>query len=293
MINQILFGLIYALSKLPMRVLYIFSDVIFFVLYYIIKYRREVVDENLCRSFPEKSKEELAEVRKKFFRNFADYLVEMVKAMSISEKELKIRVQHINQEIFHQIKTEQKNTILLAGHIFNWEWLTAFSTILPQEHCHPVYRKVKNPFWEEKIKLIRNRFGNQSIRADKVLRSMMKAPVDGDFIYLFVADQTPHSSEVVYGMEFLHQRTPVFIGYDKVAQRLNYAFVYAEIKKVKRGFYQVNYHRIEPDSERFEEYEVVRKFHQRLEETIRKRPDNWLWSHKRWKYQHNIKKYEA
>lgn len=276
-----------------MRVLYIFSDIIFVINYYIVGYRKKVVYNNLRQSFPEKNEQELRQIQKKFFRNFSDYIVEMVKGFSITEKELRIRVQHINQEVFHQIKSEKKNTILLAGHIFNWEWLNAFSKTLPQEHCHPVYRKLQNPFWEERIKRLRNRFGNESIRADKVLRTLMKTPIDGDYIYLFVADQSPHISEIFYGMDFLHQKTPVFIGYDKIAQKLDYAFVYCEMKKVKRGYYQANYYRIEPDGEKFKEYEVVRKFHKMLENTINKRPDNWLWTHKRWKNQHQIKKYEA
>ena len=106
---------------------------------------------------------------------------------------------------------------------------------------------------------------------------------------MFVADQTPHFSEVTFGLNFLNQKTPAFVGYDKLSTRMDLAFVFCEMKKVKRGYYQINYYRIYPDGEKFVENEVVKKFHHLLENTINKRPDNYLWSHRRWKYQSAIK----
>ena len=179
--------------------------------------------------------------------------------------------------------------ILLAGHVFNWEWYTALASIVPQENSYPVYRKVQNGFWEEKIKNIRNRFGNQSLEARDVIRHIFRNPNDGNSIYMFVADQTPHVADVSYGLNFLNQKTPAFIGYDKLATRMDLAFVYCDMKKVKRGFYQVNYFRIEPDGDKFTDFEVVKKFHKMLENSLHKNPDNYLWSHRRWKYQSAIK----
>lgn len=290
--DKILFKLIYALSKLPLRVLYVFSDIMFFLNYYIIGYRKKIVYENIKKSFPEKSEKEILVIQKDFFRNFSDYIVEMLKSVSISEKELHQRVQHINTEVFQEVKSERKNTILLAGHIFNWEWMSALAMIIPQENCYPVYRRILNKNWEENIKKIRNRFGNQAIISDEVLRHILKTPVDGNSIYMFVADQSPFRGDVYYGLNFLNQKTPVFIGYDRISQKLDFAFMYCEMKKNKRGYYQVTYHRILPNDNKFKEYEVVRKFYKMLEKTIKESPDNWLWSHKRWKNQQEIKKYE-
>ena len=198
-------------------------------------------------------------------------------------------MQYLNQDIFHEAKSENKNVILLAGHIFNWEWFNAFATVVPQEKSFPVYRKVQSSFWEQKVKEIRNRFGNHALEAKEVIRHIFKNANDGNSVYMFVADQTPHVSEVTYGLNFLHQKTPAFVGYDKLSTRMDLAFVYCEMKKVKRGYYQINYYRIYPDGEKFVEYEVVKKFHKLLENTINKRPDNYLWSHRRWKYQHAVK----
>ncbi|RQP12602.1 MAG: lipid A biosynthesis acyltransferase [Chryseobacterium sp.] len=287
--NKVLFNFILLLSRLPLPVLYLFSDIIFGLNHLFIHYRQKVVLENLRNSFPDKTEEEIRRISRDFYRNFFDYIVETLKAFTISERELLVRMQHLNRDIFYECKAENKNIILLAGHVFNWEWINALPTLMPQEHSHPVYRRVQSHFWEERIKYIRNRFGNEALEAREVVRSIMRTPDDGNSAYMFVADQTPHASEVRYGLDFLNQSTPAFTGYDRLSTRKDLAFVYCDMKKVKRGYYQVNYHRIYPDGEKFEPYEVVNKFHGLLENTIRKRPDNWLWSHRRWKYQHALK----
>ncbi|WP_347216817.1 lysophospholipid acyltransferase family protein [Chryseobacterium sp.] len=288
-----LIKILFFISKLPLRILYIFSDVIFFLNYYLVGYRKKVITQNLRNSFPDKSEDEIRKIRKKFYRNFSDYLVETIKSFSISETEARVRMQHINQDLFHEVKAEGKNIILLAGHVFNWEWINALARIVPQKHCHPVYRKVNSNFWENQMKKVRNKFGNEALEANEVIRNIFKSPNNGDSIYMFVADQTPHFSHVTYGLDFLNQRTPAFIGYDKLATRMDLAFIYCEMKKVKRGYYQVNYYRIYPDQEKFTEHEVVRKFHKMLENTLHKRPDNYLWSHRKWKYQDSIKFFDS
>lgn len=288
-----LIKILYLISKLPLKILYIFSDIIFFLNYYLVGYRKNVITQNLKNSFPEKSDEEIAEIRKKFYINFSDYLAETVKSFSISETESRVRMQHINQHLFHEAKAEGKNIILLAGHVFQWEWINALAKVIPQKHCHPVYRKVNSDFWENQMKKVRNRFGNEALEANEVIKNIFRNKNNGESAYMFVADQTPHHSTVNYGLKFLNQRTPAFIGYDKLATRMDLAFIYCEMKKVKRGFYQVNYYRIYPDGDKFVNNEVIKKFHQMLENTIRKNPDNYLWSHRKWKYQDSIKTYDG
>ncbi|MEI7489740.1 MAG: lysophospholipid acyltransferase family protein [Chryseobacterium sp.] len=285
--------ILYLISKLPLKILYIFSDIIFFLNYYVVGYRKQVITQNLKNSFPEKSEEEIAAIKKKFYLNFSDYLAETIKSFTMSETETKVRMQHINQELFHEAKKEGKNIILLAGHVFNWEWMNTLATIVPQTHCHPVYRKVNSTFWENQMKKVRSKFGNDALEANEVVLNIFRAKNNGDSIYLFVADQTPHFSHVSYGLEFLNQRTPAFIGYDKLATRMDLIFIYCEMKKVKRGFYQINYHRVMPDGEKFAKNEIVRKFHKLLENTLHKRPDNYLWSHRKWKYQDSIKDFDS
>lgn len=288
-----LIKILYLISKIPLKILYIFSDIIFFLNYYIVGYRKKVILQNIKNSFPDKTDEEIQAILKKFYLNFSDYLVETVKSFSISETESRVRMQHINQHLFHEAKAEGKNIILLAGHVFNWEWINALAKVIPQKHCHPVYRKVNSNFWEDQMKKVRNKFGNEALEANEVIMNIFRNKNDGDSAYMFVADQTPHVAHVNYGLEFLNQRTPAFIGYDKLATRMDLVFIYCEMKRVKRGFYQVNYHRIYPDGEKFVNNEVVKKFHKLLENTIHKHPDNYLWSHRKWKYQDSIKTFDA
>lgn len=290
--NQILFQIVILFSRLPLKVLYFLSDVIFVIVYHVIGYRKKVVLENLKNSFPEKSEKELEKIAKKFFHNFSDYIVETLKAFTISDKELHQRLQHENLEVFVESKKKQKNVMLLSGHVFNWEWFNSLATLIPQDKCFPIYRKMQSAFWEEKIKKIRGKYGNEAVEAEDVMKHILRNSNDGNSVYMFVADQTPHISMVNYGIWFLNQKTPVFIGYDRLSSRMNVAFVYCEMEKIKRGSYKVTYHEILPDHEKFETYEVVKKFHKHLEETIQKRPDNWLWSHKRWKYKDAIKHFE-
>ncbi|MBS1572601.1 MAG: lysophospholipid acyltransferase family protein [Bacteroidetes bacterium] len=287
---KILLQIILLISKLPMRIHYVFSDFLFIVNYYLVGYRKKVVMNNLKNSFPNKSNQELEVICKEFYKNFSDYIVETVKSFTISSKELRVRVQHINQDVFSEAKKEGKNVIMLAGHVFNWEWYNALATILPQKNTFAVYRKVNNSFWENQIKKIRGNYGNTAIEANEVLMHIFRNPNDGNSAYMFVADASPHVNMVDYGVSFLNQKTPAFIGYDKLATRKDFHFIYCDMKKVKRGFYQVNYYRILPDELKFKEYEVVNKFHELLEKTIQKHPDNYLWSHRKWKYQHAIKK---
>ena len=286
---KLLFQIVLLISKLPLGVLYLVSELIFFLVYRVAGYRKKIVFTNIKNSFPEKSDREINLITKDFYRNFSDYLVETVKSFTISAKELKVRVQHINQDVFHEAKNEGKNIIMLSGHIFNWEWFNALATVVPQQHSYPVYRKMQSGFWEEQIKKIRSSYGNEAIEAEAVIKHIFRNPNDGNSVYMFVADQTPNHHNVDAGITFLNQKTPAFIGYDKLATRMDLAFVYCEMKKVKRGFYQVNYYRIYPEGERFTEFEVVKKFHKMLENTISKRPDNYLWSHRKWKYADRIK----
>lgn len=290
---KFLIPLLYLLSKIPLKILYIFSDMILLLNYLFVGYRKKIITENLKNSFPEKSEKEIVQIRRKFNSNFADYIVETVKSFSISETEAKVRMQHINQHLFDEAKQDGKNIILLAGHVFNWEWMNALTTLVPQENSHPVYRKVNSSFWEDQMKKVRNKFGNQALEASEVIKHILRNKNDGNSMYLLVADQTPHHSHVNYGLEFLNQKTPAFIGYDKLATKMDFTFIYCEMKKVKRGFYQLNYIKINPDGEKFVTNEVVRKFHQLLENTIHRRPDNYLWSHRKWKYQNSIKNFDT
>ncbi len=286
--NSIFYGILYLFSLLPLRILYIFSWFIYLALNYLIGYRRKVIYQNLQNSFPEKSEKEIKSIQKKFYKNFADSLVETLKCFSFSKEDLDKRHTYSNIELLDEIKSENKDTIFMAGHIFNWEWLVAVGPHLPMKHNYAVYHKVKNDFWNEQINKIRSKFGTIPLDMKKTAREMMASAGDGERAYLLVADQSPKQVAVHYDLEFLNQTTPVFVGFDKIAIKKNMAVVYLNMVKTKQGHYHTTFERILPDGEKFEAMEIVHKFFGKLEKTINENPDNWLWSHKRWKYKKGI-----
>ncbi len=282
--NALFYFIIYQFSRLPLSVLYVFSDFLFFLLHAIIGYRRRVIRTNLEKSFPEKSASEIKQIHKEFYQNFCDYLVETLKSFSISQEELDKRFTYSNLDVFNEIKTEKRDVMMMCGHVFNWEWFVATAKHVPTKNSSAVYHKIRNPFWNDKINAMRGRFGTKALDMKDVLRFMMKTPNDGEMAYLFVADQSPKQSAVHYFIDFLNQRTPVFNGFDKIAQRKDIAVVYCKTEKIKRGYYHTTFERIEPKNDQFEENEIVHQFFDLLEKTIQEHPSNWLWSHKRWKY---------
>ena len=281
--NQILFQILVLFSRLPLKVLYFFSDVFSLLNYYIIGYRKKVVFENLKNSFPEKTEPELRRIQKEFFRNFGDFMVETLKAFTISSEELEKLVTYENLDFFEKAYLQKKNAIILTGHTFNWEFTTLFAQKVPQENFYAIYKKLQSEFWDKKIIESRGRFGFSLLESKEVMRHFITQENDGNSVYGFLSDQSPSWGKSQFGVTFLNQKTPVLTGYNRIPRKDNFLYCFAEIVKIKRGKYRIKFIEILPENEKFEEHELVIKFNQYLERTIRKQPENWLWSHKRWK----------
>ncbi len=281
--EKAIYLLLKILSYLPLFFWYLISDILYFLQQYIIQYRFKIITENLTNSFPEKSVKEIKHIRKQFNKNLCDYIVETIKTISISEKELEKRHTYSNLYLIDQFKSEEKNIIALAGHVFNWEWLLGVTPMV-DGNTYAVYHNQSNKGLEKLINESRSRFGTKPISMKETARVIMKTPNDGNSSFLFVADQSPFRTKIHYRLEFLHQDTPVFNGFDKLAQKKKYKVIYCDTVKQKRGHYHTTFVEIQPKGENFKENEIVDTFFQKLEETIQKNPSNWLWSHKRWKH---------
>ncbi|MRI62924.1 lipid A biosynthesis acyltransferase [Ornithobacterium rhinotracheale] len=288
MFSKITKNIIFIFALIPTRLLYIFADFLFFIQTYFVRYRRKVVIENLKKSFPTFSDEKIQSIAKKFNRHLCDYAVESIRALKISQRELDTRIEFKNLEVLNQIKAENKNCMLLCGHIFNWEWLIGAVHHLPTEKTYAVYHALSNKEINDIMRQSRERFNTHAIDMNETPRVMMKTPNDGNSTFLFVADQSPHCNLVQYDLEFLNQTTPVFIGFDKLARKLNYGVVYVNISSPKRGHFIFSFERLIPKNEFFEPNEIIHLFYQALENNIKTDPANWLWSHRRWKYKRGI-----
>lgn len=274
--------LLYGLSYLPTRVLYAVSDVFCWLMYNVVGYRKQVVLENLRKSFPEKSEAELKAIMRGFYAYFCDLLLEIVKAFTISATELRQRFTFHNLQLLEQLQAEGKSIVLVTGHHGNWEW-AGHSFVL---HCNVpayiIYKPLENTRFDGLIYRMRTRFGLKLIAMQNVYRDLLTLrgqPV----LTAFIADQTPHP-EFAYWTMFMNQDTPVFPGTEKVARKFSYPVVYASTRRLRRGYYQTSLELLAASPQELPDGAISELHTRRLEQDIRQQPEIWLWSHRRWKY---------
>lgn len=273
-------------SRLPLAVFYAIADVLYYLLAYLIRYRREVILSNLKRSFPEKSDAELRRIAKKFYRNFADVLVETVKLPGLSPQALKSRVQFTNKELVLEKLAAGQPVLIMASHQCNWEWAPSASVVngMPAD---AVYKKLNNELSEHVVRYIRSRFGAKPVPMKSLLREMASRRHEPRLIAL-VADQIPDQPEYGYWTEFLHQETPFYPGTERLARSFKLPVFYIEMERVRRGRYSMTFYPIaEPPYDQLPNGELINRYRDLLEKTIQKAPSDWLWSHKRWKHKRN------
>jgi KDO2-lipid IV(A) lauroyltransferase len=276
-------GLGRIISLLPFWVLYAFSDFLYWVMGYVLGYRKKVIMHNLNLAFPDKSDEWKHQIRFKFYRNFADLIVESFKSLTIQERTIRKRFKLNNPELFEKLYREDKGVMLVMGHYTNFEWTAMSFPLLVPHPSFAVYHKLKDPRFSKKVVDIREQFGlNLFPMSDTypfMLNNKAKAP-----LYIFMADQSPHKQKVKYRAPFFGIDTPVHLGVENLARKCDLAVVFIDIQRVKRGYYEVDAHLLFEEPNSTEQYEITQKHVQLLEQIIRKKPEDWLWSHRRWKH---------
>lgn len=271
------------LSRLPLRVLYAIADLLFVLSFYVIGYRRKVVQANLARALPELTTAQRAKIEKTFFRNLADYGVETLKLQTISPEELRQRMVYKNPEILVPLRDQQQPFMVLASHQFNWEWLLAAAGLHLSVPFDYVYQAQPNAFVDRLTNFGRSRFGAFPIRRQVVAREALRRKDIFRGIAI-VADQFPgHLHDKRYWSSFLHQDTAFFQGINQLALLTQYPVLYGAIRKVKRGHYEMEFIPLTAPPYARDSYEVMDRYIQETEKAIRARPAEWLWSHKRWK----------
>jgi len=273
--------LIYPLSLLPLRVMYLFTDFFFLLLITVVPYRRKVVRGNIERSFPNKSTEEKRSIERKFYRHLTDLLAEGAKNLSISKKQLLKRFKMENPEVMDKLYAQNKNVLLVSGHYNNWEWLITGQNLLFKHQAVGIGMPLSNGFWDKKLNARRSRFGMKVIHSKIVHDFYMQ---NKDCIStLVLADQSPGDSNKCYWMEFLNQTSGMLFGPEMLANKYDQAVVYFSLHKVKRGHYTMRLKEITSTPRELEYGEITEQFVHLLESTIKEAPQYWIWSHKRWK----------
>jgi KDO2-lipid IV(A) lauroyltransferase len=274
---------LYLVSLLPFWFLYLISDLLFFITYYITGYRRKVVQENLRNSFPEKTDEERLVIEKKYFKYLADLIVETIKMTSASEKTILKRVKTTNPEIINAYFDQGKSIIAAVGHYCNWEMAALRLSLFTKEKVIIVYKPLSNATFDDYFIKMRSRFGASLVAMKNVLRTMVKYKNDVTFTTL-VADQTPVRHEANYFTAFLNQPTAFFSGIEKLAKLTDSVVIFCDVKRIKRGYYAYTVIPLIEKPKETAPFEITETYVKYLETMIRREPQYWLWSHRRWKF---------
>lgn len=287
----ITYPFIWLFSKLPFKILYGISDVLFLLLYYGIGYRKKVVLDNLTLAFPEKSEKELKDIRKKFFRYFVDFFIESLKTITISEKEIKARYRYTNIEVIDELYRKDKSVVLMMAHYGNWEWiinLPLYSNIA----SNAAYTKVNNKHFEKVVKEYRSKFGMTLVKSSEVIKRIVentKQKKQG--LYVLASDQSPEFGKAQYWRTFFNRMVPVHTGGDMIARKFDFAVVNANVTRVKRGYYEIELELIAETVKDTPRNTVIDLYTEMIEKHIAKQPEFYLWSHKRFKHLHRYEEW--
>jgi KDO2-lipid IV(A) lauroyltransferase len=280
------YSLLWVITLLPLKVLYLLSDLLYPVIYYVVGYRKRVVRENLLNSFPEKSEKERLLIEKRFYHFFCDLFIEIAYEIHLSEKEISKRVTFGNLDLLREQYAKGKSVILMCAHYGNWEWSSTFPLVLPKEaKPYGIYKKLSNKDFDQLILKLRTRFGGITIEMKEFLRLMINLKKENKLgCFELISDQTPPYNNIHLWTNFLNQDTPVITGAEQLARKFDYPVFYVEILRKKRGYYHCEFVPITLDPLNTSEFEITEKFTGLLETSIKAHPEFWLWSHKRWKY---------
>lgn len=283
----ITYGVIKILSLIPLCIMHLVSDILTLLCFIIppLRYRKKVVQKNLRASFPEKSKKELRILEFNFYRFFFDMAFESIKACSMSARWMKRHIEFVGLENFYKEFEKGRSVMAYMGHTGNWEWVSTLPTqLMPQYIVSQVYHILENETMDSVILKIRESYGSVSIPMERVLRQLLTFKKEGkQFVVGMIADQVPLMRNIHYWSQFMNQKTPFFTGAERIAKKLDLAIVYAEVVRVKRGYYQCIIHPMFSQTENLPEFAITEEYIRRLEQTIYNDPTIWLWSHNRWK----------
>ncbi|CAH8286359.1 KDO2-lipid IV(A) lauroyltransferase [Mariniflexile fucanivorans] len=280
----LIYPILWLVSILPFRLLYLVSDGLYLLLYYLIGYRKKVVYNNLKLVFPEKSETELKKIQKKFYKHLCDMFLEMAKTMTISEKELKKRFKILNPEEFQRLESLNKSVILIFGHYASWEW-----SIVIQNYVNfkglAVYKRLANRYFDKLVKDIRSKFNTDLISTKETIHTINDMEAKGiKSVTGFLSDQSPRLTKDVYWGTFMGIDVPCFTGAERLAKKLDLTTVYLKVNKVKRGYYEAEVITLTENPNDYKDYELTDMFLREVEKQIYQAPEYYFWTHKRWKH---------
>ncbi len=278
-------ALSWLMDKMPRRLVYLISDLLFILLFYLVRYRRDVVKTNLANSLPDQSKKERDRIAVKFYHHLCDCFLETLYFDWISDTEVRERVKFLNSEMPNGYMDQGKTVIILMGHYNNWECFNNWG-LHTRHKSYAIYKKLRNSAFEKFYIHLRSRFGSAPLERAMTFRQLMddsKARIPS--LSLFLIDQSPRVHDIPYWTTFLNQETAVLVGPEKIAVKLDTVVIFGKTKKVKRGFYEVEFELITDHAKACPKFEITEKSTRIMERLIVESPEYWLWSHRKWKHQ--------
>lgn len=270
------------LSRLPLGVLYLITDALYLLVYYVIGYRKKVVIINLTNSFPDKSDGEIKRIAKDFYGRFSEYIAETIKAISISEKEMTMRVKFTNVEVVKPYADKNQSILLAGSHQFNWEWALLTGCLVLPFPVDAVYQRLSNKKHDKLMLDTRAKFGGKPIDKKYILRSLLKSKERVKAVAI-MADQSPGRETVKYWTRFMNQDTAFYLGPEQIAKALNYPVFFYRMERVKRGYYTVELINLTDPPYEKGSHDILDEYVKHTEQLIADDPAGYLWSHKRWK----------
>ena len=275
----------YPLSLLPLPLLYVLAGPLYVVLNYVVRYRRKVVEENLRKSFPEKNSRELRCLRDRYYWHLSQIVMEMIKMLTISRRSLQRRYHCVNPEVVNGFFEQGRSVILMSSHYNNWEWMIVSLEEMFKHHGVGVGKGNSDKVFEKLVNRARTRCGTQVVFADTVRETFEEYETQHHpAAYMMLSDQSPNSKKKCYVTQFLNQKTGVIFGAEHFARKYDIPVLYYEVIKERMGKYRVEVQLIAEHPDELPEYAITQRYVELLEQTIRKEPAFWLWSHRRWKF---------
>lgn len=284
----LVYPILWLVSKLPFRVLYFFSDILFFFIYTLFGYRKKVVLDNLTLTFPKKNEKELKKIRKEFYAHFCDTIVEMIKPMGMSVDEMKKRYHITNIDILKNIAAK-KSVLIPCSHYANWEWNVSLSLHVTNAKGYAVYQKVMNPYFDALIKRNRAKWNTELITQQETVKTvLLNVRNKTNSVYGMVSDQSPHIGRAQYWSSFMGITVPIHNGTEILARKFDLAVIFLKVIKVKRGYYTAEFIPITLSGKETEPNEITETFLRLAEQQIKENPAHYLWTHKRWKHRDKV-----
>ena len=280
----LLYPILFLISILPFRLLYIFSDCVYILVYRIIGYRKKTVRENLALALPHLSEKERLLVEKKSYKHLCDMFLEMIKTMTISVKEIEKRFVLKNVDYYLEMEKQGKSIALMCGHYASYEWSISINSRITFEGF-AIYKRINNKYFDDLVKKIRSRFKAYLITTKETVPTIEENNEKGiKGLYGFASDQSPQVKQKTYWSKFMGIEVPVYTGAEMLAKKFDMNIMFMKIKKVKRGFYEMEFELLTDDAKSVPDFEITETFLRKVEQQILEAPEFYLWTHKRWKH---------